>query len=47
MRGTKFKHEQIIAILGEAKAGMKVSELCRKYGISDATIYNWKAKYGI
>ena len=46
MRGTRFKQEQIIAILGEAKAGVKVSELCRRHGVSDATIYNWKAKYG-
>jgi putative transposase len=46
MRGTRFKQEQIIAILEEAKAGVKVSELCRKHGVSDATIYNWKAKYG-
>lgn len=46
MRGTRFSQEKIIAILREAKAGVKVSELCRKYGLSDATIYNWKAKYG-
>jgi len=46
MRGTRFKQEQIIAILREAKAGVKLSELSRKYGVSEATIYNWKAKYG-
>jgi putative transposase len=46
MRGTRFKAEQIIAILKEAKAGVKLSELNRKYGVSSATIYNWKAKYG-
>ena len=46
MRGTRFKQEQIVAILTEAKAGVKVSELCRKYGVSEATIYNWKVKYG-
>lgn len=36
----------MIGILKEAEAGMKVAELCRKYGISDATFYNWKAKFG-
>jgi putative transposase len=46
MRGKRFKEEQIIAVLKEAQAGVSVQELCRKYGISDATFYNWKAKYG-
>jgi putative transposase len=46
MRGTRFKQEQIIAILREAKGGVKLSELSRKYGISEGTIYNWKARYG-
>ena len=46
MRGKRFKQEQIIAILKEAEAGVGVADLCRKYGISDATFYNWKAKYG-
>jgi putative transposase len=46
MRGKGFKEEQIIAVLKEAQAGVSVQELCRKYGISDATFYNWKAKYG-
>jgi putative transposase len=46
MRGTRFKQEQIIAILREARAGVKLSELSRKYGVSEGTIYNWKAKYG-
>lgn len=46
MRGKRFRTDQIIAILKEADAGIKVSELCRKYGMSDATYYNWKAKYG-
>lgn len=42
----RFTEEQIIRILQEAEAGMKVMEVCRKHGISDATYYNWKAKYG-
>ena len=42
----RFSEEQIIRILQEAEAGMKVMDLCRKHGISDATYYNWKAKYG-
>ena len=46
MRGTRFKQEQIITILREARAGVKLTELSRKYGISEGTIYNWKAKYG-
>jgi len=42
----RFTEEQIIGILKEAEAGFKVAELCRKYGISEATYYNWKAKFG-
>ena len=42
----KYTEEQIIAVLREGEAGAKIGELCRKYGISDATYYNWKAKYG-
>jgi putative transposase len=42
----RFTEEQIISILKEAEAGAKVAELCRKHGISDATYYNWKAKFG-
>jgi putative transposase len=41
----RYTEEQIIGVLREAEAGTKVAELCRKYGISDATYYNWKAKY--
>ena len=46
MKKSKYKEEQIVGILKEVEAGIKVSEICRKYGISDATYYNWKAKYG-
>ncbi|WP_394358011.1 IS3 family transposase [Methylococcus mesophilus] len=42
----RFTEEQIIGILKEAEAGLKVAELCRKHGLSEATYYNWKAKYG-
>ena len=41
----RFTEEQIIKILEEGRAGIKVMDLCRKHGISDATYYNWKAKY--
>ena len=46
MKQGKYSEEQIVKILKEADAGVKVSDLCRKYGFSDATYYNWKAKYG-
>ncbi len=42
----RFTEEQIIGVLKEAEIGLKVAEICRKYGISDATYYNWKAKFG-
>ena len=42
----RFTEEQIIGILKETEAGMKVADVCRKHGISDATYYNWKAKFG-
>jgi len=41
----KYTEEQIISVLREGEAGAKVADLCRKYGMSDATYYNWKAKY--
>ena len=46
MKTTRFTTEQIIGVLKEAEAGMPIKELCRKHGMSDATLYNWKAKYG-
>jgi len=46
MRKSRFTEEQIVGILLEYAAGAKVSELCRKHGMSDATLYKWKSKYG-
>ena len=46
MKGSRFKEEQIIAILREQEAGAKTAEVCRKHGISGATFYKWKSKYG-
>lgn len=42
----RHQEDQIIAILREADAGVKTGELCRKHGISNATLYKWKAKFG-
>jgi len=41
----KYTEEQIIAVLKEGEAGAKVTDLCRKHGMSDGSYYNWKAKY--
>ena len=46
MKRKRFTEEQIIAALKEAEAGLPTPEVCRKYGISDATFYNWRRKYG-
>ena len=46
MKRGRFTEEQIIAILREHEAGAKTVDLARKHGISEVTIYNWKAKYG-
>jgi putative transposase len=46
VKKSRFSEEKIIAVLKQAEAGVKVSELVRKLGVSEATFYNWKAKYG-
>ena len=46
MKKSRFTEEQIISILKEQDQGMKVSEICRKHGLSDQTFHNWKKKYG-
>ena len=46
MKPSRFTEEQIIAMLGEQEAGTATADVCRKYGISSATFYKWKAKFG-
>ena len=46
MKRSRFSEEQIIGMLKEHQAGMGAKELCRKHGISDATFYKWRSKYG-
>ena len=46
MKRKRFSEEQIIGVLKEHDSGVKTADLCRKHGISEATFYNWKSKYG-
>ena len=47
MRKSRFSEEQIISILAEQERGMSTSEVCRRHGMSSATCYKWKAKFGV
>jgi putative transposase len=46
VKNSRFSEEQIIGILKQSEAGAKTSELCRQHGISTATFYGWRSKYG-
>jgi putative transposase len=46
VKKSRFSEEQVIAVLREQDSGMKTADVCRKHGISSATLYAWKAKYG-
>jgi len=46
MKRSKFSEAQIVGVLNEGERGVAVKDICRKHGISDATYYNWKARYG-
>ena len=46
MKKSRYTEEQIIGILKEHQAGMSAADICRKHGVSDATFYNWRSKYG-
>jgi putative transposase len=46
MKGSRFSEEQIIWVLREQEAGSKTADVCRQHGVSEATFYEWKAKFG-
>lgn len=46
MKKSRFTEEQVIGVLKEHQAGIPTAELCRKHGISEATFYNWRSRYG-
>jgi putative transposase len=46
MKKSRYREEQIIGILKQHEAGVKTADLCREHGVSEATFYNWKSKYG-
>jgi putative transposase len=46
MNRSRFSEEQIVAVLKQHELGVKPADLCRKHGVSEATFYNWKSKYG-
>lgn len=46
MKKSRYSESQILAILKEAEAGVRVADLCRTHGMSEATFYNWRAKFG-
>jgi putative transposase len=46
MKASRFSEEQIIGILGEQESGIRTADVCRRHGISEATFYKWKSKFG-
>lgn len=46
MKGKRYREEQVIGILKEVEAGKPMAEVCRKYGVSEQSVYRWRTKYG-